>query len=120
MFCSIKKGKRTKKPVAQAPSLGRGLCILEDLHAQARDQSGSAIAERLGLLINSTLRLLFTLESNGYIKRDSGSLKYRMTRKPASLVLNGGRERAMFGQLAVASAKVISRSLGHIALEDAG
>lgn len=78
-----------------APALQRGLDILEDLHAQAEDQSVSAVAERLGLPANSTLRLLATLEVCGYVERDSDSLKYRLTRKPGSLALNGMREQSL-------------------------
>lgn len=51
---------RAKNRIMPAPALERGLCILEDLHAQPADQSARAIAERLSLPINSTLRLLRT------------------------------------------------------------
>lgn len=78
-----------------APALLRGLDILEDLHAQTEDQSVSAIAERLRLPANSTLRLLATLEAKGYVERDPDSLKYRLTRKPASLALTGVREQSL-------------------------
>ncbi len=78
-----------------APALLRGLDILEDLHAQTEDQSVSVIAERLGLPANSTLRLLATLEAKGYVERDPDSLKYRMTRKAASLALTGVREQSL-------------------------
>jgi len=92
---SQKRVSGIKQRIALAPALERGLCILEDLHAQPTDQSVSAIAERLRLPINSTLRLLVTLESKGYVERDPESLKYRLTRKPASLALSGGRERSL-------------------------
>lgn len=87
----------TKKAntIPLAPALQRGLDILEDLHAQAEDQSLSAVAERLGLPANSTLRLLMTLEAKGYVERDPDSLKYRLTRKPASLALTGVREQSL-------------------------
>lgn len=88
------KCKAVKK-IPLAPALQRGLDILEDLHAQAHDQSLSAVAERLGLPPNSTLRLLSTLEVNGYVERDTDSLKYRLTRKPASLALSGVREQSL-------------------------
>jgi len=86
--------KKTNK-IPLAPALQRGLDILEDLHAQAEDQSLSAVAERLGLPANSTLRLLMTLEAKGYVERDPDSLKYRLTRKPASLALTGVREQSL-------------------------
>ena len=85
--------KQNKIPMA--PALLRGLDILEDLHAQAEDQSVSAVAERLRLPNNSTLRLLSTLEFKGYVERDPDSLKYRLTRKPASLALSGVREQSL-------------------------
>lgn len=86
--------KRTNS-IPLAPALQRGLDILEDLHGQTDDQSVSSIAERLRLPPNSTLRLLATLEAKGYVERDPGSLKYRLTRKPASLALNGVREQSL-------------------------
>jgi len=86
--------KRTNN-LPLAPALQRGLDILEDLHAQTEDQSVSAIAERLRLPANSTLRLLATLEAKGYVERDPDSLKYRLTRKPASLALTGVREQSL-------------------------
>ncbi len=92
---SRRRTKTTRKQIAPAPALERGLCILEDMHAQPTDQSVSAIAERLDFPINSTLRLLVTLESKGYVERDPDSLKYRLTRKPAGLALSGGRERSL-------------------------
>lgn len=87
--------KKPTNSIPLAPALQRGLDILEDLHAQASDQSQSAVAERLGLPVNSTLRLLTTLEVNGYVERDPDSLKYRLTRKFASLALNGVREQSL-------------------------
>jgi len=89
----VKKTPTNKMPLA--PALLRGLEILEDLHRQEEHQSVSAIAERLRLPANSTLRLLATLETKGYVERDSDSLKYRLTRKPASLALTGVREQSL-------------------------
>ena len=86
---------REQNKIPMAPALMRGLDILEDLHAQAEDQSVSAVAERLRLPNNSTLRLLSTLEMKGYVERDPDSLKYRLTRKPASLALTGVREQSL-------------------------
>ncbi len=88
------KSKRTQK-LPLAPALVRGLDILEDMHAQIDDQSVSAVAERLTLPVNSTLRLLMTLEHKGYVERDRDSLKYRLTHKAASLALNGVREQSL-------------------------
>jgi DNA-binding IclR family transcriptional regulator len=68
----VKKTSPSKIPLA--PALLRGLDILEDLHAQTENQSVSAIAERLQLPANSTLRLLATLEATGYVERDPDSL----------------------------------------------
>lgn len=87
--------KKLNNKIPLAPALQRGLDILEDLHAQVSDQSQSAIAERLGLPTNSTLRLLSTLEANGYVERDPDSLKYRLTRKFAGLALTGVREQSL-------------------------
>ena len=62
----MKKTPTNKMPLA--PALLRGLEILEDLHRQEEHQSVSAIAERLRLPANSTLRLLATLETKGYVE----------------------------------------------------
>lgn len=87
--------KPKSKKIPLAPALLRGLDILEDLHGQAVPQSVSEIAERLKLPANSTLRLLMTLESKGYVERNPQSLQYRLTRKPASLALYGVREQSL-------------------------
>ena len=87
--------KKQKKNIPLAPALLRGLDILEDLHDQAVAQSVSEIAERLKLPANSTLRLLMTLESKGYVERNPESLQYRLTRKAGSLALYGAREQSL-------------------------
>lgn len=49
---------RAKNRIMSALALERGFFILEDLPAQPTAQPVSAIAERLSLPINSTLRLI--------------------------------------------------------------
>ncbi len=87
----IEKTKR--KTNAVAPALARGLTVLEFLHARADGESLSDIAASLRLPKNSVLRLLNTLEDFGYVEREADTLRYRITRRVATLFMNSARDR---------------------------
>ncbi|WP_196939556.1 IclR family transcriptional regulator [Sphingobacterium pedocola] len=65
----------------KAPALEKGLDILEFLALQSSPQSQAEVAEGLQKSPNEIYRMLASLESRGYIRRDSISGKYALTLK---------------------------------------
>ena len=66
---------------ANAPALERGMRILENLTAKPNGATLAEISAELGTPKNSTLRLLQTLISSGYISREESPPRYRLTGK---------------------------------------
>jgi DNA-binding IclR family transcriptional regulator len=85
------KSKRKSNEVA--PALSRGLAVLEFLHSRADGESLSDVAATLRLPKNSVLRLLNTLEDFGYVEREADTLRYRITRRVATLFMDSARDR---------------------------
>ncbi|NGM64524.1 IclR family transcriptional regulator [Sphingobacterium sp. SGR-19] len=65
----------------KAPALEKGLAIIEYLALQPTAQSQSEIAIGLDKSPNEIYRMLASLESRGYIQRDTISSKYSLTLK---------------------------------------
>ncbi|WP_181151378.1 IclR family transcriptional regulator [Sphingobacterium gobiense] len=65
----------------KAPALEKGLAIIEYLALQPAAQSQSEIAIGLDKSPNEIYRMLASLESRGYIQRDTISSKYSLTLK---------------------------------------
>lgn len=65
----------------KAPALEKGLAIIEYLALQPTAQSQSEIAIGLDKSPNEIYRMLASLETRGYIQRDSISSKYSLTLK---------------------------------------
>ena len=76
-----------------APALARGLEALEFLRGRAQGVSLSEAAEALRFPKNSLLRLFATFEAFGYVERDSETLRYRITRRLATLSMDSARDR---------------------------
>lgn len=64
-----------------APALERGMWILESLSSKPRGASLAEITAELEAPKNSTLRLLQTLVSCGYVVREESPQRYRLTDK---------------------------------------
>jgi len=85
--------KRKRKPNETAPALARGLAALEYLRGRADGESLSNISSALRFPKNSVLRLLNTLEDFGYVEREPETLRYRITRRLATLFMDSARDR---------------------------
>jgi DNA-binding IclR family transcriptional regulator len=87
----VKLGNRKSNEVA--PALARGLAALEYLRGRADGVSLSDISAALRFPKNSLLRLLNTLEDFGYVEREAATLRYRITRRLATLFMDSARDR---------------------------
>jgi IclR family pca regulon transcriptional regulator len=67
------------------PGLSRGLALLQLFTRQKPEQKLTEIAEGLGLSRSATYRLVYTLEMDGFLRRDSNTRRYRLTAKVLSL-----------------------------------
>lgn len=76
-----------------APALARGLTALEFLRGRADGVSLSEAATALHFPKNSLLRLFTTFEAFGYVERDAETLRYRITRRLATLFMDSARDR---------------------------
>lgn len=85
--------KKARKSNAVAPALARGLAALEYLRGRANAESLSDISAALQFPKNSLLRLLNTLEDFGYVERETVTLRYRITRRLATLFMDSARDR---------------------------
>jgi ribose transport system substrate-binding protein len=70
---------RTKRPPAQyhVDVLGKGLDILDALRVASVELRLTDIAERTGLDMSTTFRMLRTLETHGYVLRDKATKKFK-------------------------------------------
>jgi len=84
---------KKRKPNEVAPALARGLVALEHLRNCANGESLSDIATAIRFPKNSVLRLLNTLEDFGYVEREPDTLRYRITRRVATLFMDSARDR---------------------------
>ncbi len=84
---------QNSKTKGGAPALARGLAALEYLRGRAEGESLSEIAAALRFPKNSVLRLLNTLEGYGYVEREPDTLRYRITRRLATLFMDSARDR---------------------------
>ena len=84
---------KKRKPNEVAPALARGLVALEHLRGCADGESLSDIATAIRFPKNSVLRLLNTLEDFGYVEREPDTLRYRITRRVATLFMDSARDR---------------------------
>ena len=75
-----------------APALERGMRILEALSSNPQGASLAEISTDLGTPKNSTLRLLQTLVSCGYLRREENPPRYRVTDKLLRIGQPHGRE----------------------------
>jgi len=70
-----------EKSRSQSNSVRRALAILEFLKNSDRRRNLSEISRKLDLAKSTTSILLSTLETNGYIRRDSGDRRYSLSFK---------------------------------------
>ena len=85
--------QKKRKPNETAPALARGLTALEYLRGRTDGVSLSDISAALRFPKNSALRLLNTLEDFGYVERAPETLRYRITRRLATLFMDSARDR---------------------------
>jgi DNA-binding IclR family transcriptional regulator len=69
----------------QVPALDRALSILELLAQHTGGMRMREIADHLELPANSVFRITGVLEERGYLLRESGDMRYRLSRKLLSL-----------------------------------
>lgn len=67
------------------PGLSRGLALLQLFSPQKPEQKLTEIAEGLRLSRSAAYRLVYTLEKDGFLSRDAGTRRYRLTAKVLSL-----------------------------------
>jgi len=70
------------------PGLSRGLALLQRFTRERPEQKLTELAEGLGLTRSAAYRLVYTLEKEGFLARDPGTRRYRVTPR----VLNLGFE----------------------------
>lgn len=70
------------------PGLSRGLALLQLFTRERPEQKLTELAEGLGLTRSAAYRLVYTLEKEGFLARDTGTRRYRVTPR----VLNLGFE----------------------------
>ncbi len=85
----VPKGKRppatkspeTKRPAAQyhVDVLGKGLDVLDTLRGASLELRLTDIAEKTGLDMSTTFRMLRTLEAHGYVIRDKATKRFKHT-----------------------------------------
>ncbi|WP_158822439.1 substrate-binding domain-containing protein [Granulicella sp. S156] len=75
------KPSETKRAPAQyhVDVLGKGLDVLDSLRGSSVELRLTDIAEKVGLDMSTTFRMLHTLEAHGYVVRDSATKKFRHT-----------------------------------------
>ena len=73
----------------EAPALDRGLAILEALDSRPEGMNLSELSRIIGSPKNSTSRFMQTLIGRGYLTRDDGTQRFRLTGKLLRLVLFG-------------------------------
>lgn len=74
-------GSTASEAESQAPALQRGLAVLEFLAAREQGATLSEISTALGLSPASSFRLTGVLEDSGYLLREEGSRRFRLSRK---------------------------------------
>ena len=67
------------------PGLSRGLALLQLFTRHQPEQKLTEIAAGLGLSRSATYRLVYTLENDGFLRRDPNTRRYRLTAKVLSL-----------------------------------
>ncbi|MDP1051062.1 helix-turn-helix domain-containing protein, partial [Klebsiella quasipneumoniae] len=60
-------------------SLEKGLSVLKAFSAQRRSMSLAEVAEAAGMTKSSAQRMVFTLESLGYLRKHSRTRHYQLT-----------------------------------------
>lgn len=75
------KPSETKRAPAQyhVDVLGKGLDVLDSLRGSSVELRLTDIAEKAGLDMSTTFRMLHTLEAHGYVVRDNVTKKFRHT-----------------------------------------
>jgi ribose transport system substrate-binding protein len=76
-----KDASATKREPAQyhVDVLGKGLDVLDSLRGSSAELRLTDIAEKVGLDMSTTFRMLRTLESHGYVTRDPATKRFRHT-----------------------------------------
>lgn len=67
------------------PGLARGLAMLQLFSRERPEQKLTELAEGLGLTRSAAYRLVYTLETEGFLQRDPHSRRYRTTAKVLTL-----------------------------------
>ena len=67
------------------PGLSRGLALLQLFTREKPEQKLTEIAEGLGLSRSATYRLVYTLETDNFLRRDPVTRRYRLAAKVLSL-----------------------------------
>ena len=78
---AVKKTSETKRVAANyhVDVLGKGLDVLDSLRNSSVELRLTDIAEKVGLDMSTTFRVLHTLESHGYVMRDSATKRFKHT-----------------------------------------
>ena len=108
---SSSKSKSSKTSYT-APALEKGLDIIELLAASERAMTSGQIAEQLGRSKNEIFRMVFVLESRGYLVRDPGKEVLRLSNRLFDMGLRTPQPRRLLDAAYPAMQK-LSDSLGH-------
>jgi ribose transport system substrate-binding protein len=76
-----KETPRVERPAANyhVDVLGKGLDVLDSLRGSTVELRLTDIAEKVGLDMSTTFRMLHTLEAHGYVMRDKATKRFRHT-----------------------------------------
>ena len=97
-----------------APALAKGLDILELLAAEGEPLSTRTIAERLGRSKNEIFRMVFVLVERGYLAREPGTERLRLTNRLFELGIQTPRARNLV-EIALEGMEKLSANCGQSA-----
>jgi len=80
-----KSGRKTARPAYSAPALEKGFDVVELLATMPEGLTISEIAARLGLSISQIFRMIVVMERRGWLYKDGGSDRYRVSYKVLEL-----------------------------------
>lgn len=103
---------KSRKASYTAPALEKGLDIIELLAASERAMTSGQIAEQLGRSKNEIFRMVFVLESRGYLARDPANDMLRLSNRLFDMGLRMPQPRRLL-DVAYPAMQRLSDDVGH-------
>lgn len=78
------------------PNLDRALAMIEELSAQPNGLNASELSSALQIPKNSAFRIAVTMESRGFLEREPGTKRYRLTQRLLTLGAMAATDASLF------------------------